>query len=630
MKWMASIVAFGLALCLVAMMGASSISTMASQSANAPPCPHTNPGAYRPATDNQPNPSVIANAYAESVNHRDKTGQAPSARAQLALFLVGWTESGWKNYANRRVAASLKLPHDAVGQDHDSVGFAQQRVGLDGSNAYGWGTVAEAMDPRHAADIFLDRAMEVDKTLVGDGADLAQAVQVSYDSSGQNYRSNDSRARALLAELGAKTGAGAQAAAPIATSQTAGSSTTVTVASWNTLRTNSTPDLIAGVRSIGTSADVIGLQELGSPARRAAALSAVGGTFALQSARNAVPLLWRKSKFDLIGQGSTKVFDVIRVEDGVSGPNVGPKNVSWVQLRLRGTGTTFTVINNHILPSINIKGHPDRTKPGRLRLYRTQMSALLALVDRFRAFGPVMATGDFNIDARADARVKDPSDPYVLMRQHDLYSNWHTLGFASASTQGHRYIDYVWGTRSKGAVAVAQKVLPKYGSDHSPVLVTFNQSTFGQACETSDTPAPTGFDQLGNPNTVELAIAYDEQMARNKTRIPVGACLHYVAVAYGWTDGSGIRTARMAWNATPAMYKHYGAADTPPRGALVFWNTRKYGHVAISLGGGKIASTDAPSGHIGIVDISRIDEWGPRLGWTEPYFPGRHLALPRS
>lgn len=33
-------------------------------------------------------------------------------------------------YANKNVAASLRLPHDAVGSDHDSVGLFQQRVSI--------------------------------------------------------------------------------------------------------------------------------------------------------------------------------------------------------------------------------------------------------------------------------------------------------------------------------------------------------------------------------------------------------------------------------------------------------------------------------------------------------------------
>ena len=128
--------------------------------------------------------------------------------------------------------------------------------------------------------------------------------------------------------------------------------------------------------------------------------------------------------------------------------------------------------------------------------------------------------------------------------------------------------------------------------------------------------------------TVDQAVDYMTTMAKDRTPIPSGQCLHYVALAYGHSTTAqqfGRYWARDVFTTMPAAYKHAGNSDTPPRGALVFWDTASGpGHIALSLGGGQIASTDYPrSGVIGIAPIQDIDSWGRRLGWTAPYFTGR-------
>lgn len=47
--------------------------------------------------------------------------------ALIIMFMAAFVESGLKNYANETIPESLTYPHDAVGKDHDSVGFWQMR-----------------------------------------------------------------------------------------------------------------------------------------------------------------------------------------------------------------------------------------------------------------------------------------------------------------------------------------------------------------------------------------------------------------------------------------------------------------------------------------------------------------------
>lgn len=140
-------------------------------------------------------------------------------------------------------------------------------------------------------------------------------------------------------------------------------------------------------------------------------------------------------------------------------------------------------------------------------------------------------------------------------------------------------------------------------------------------------PAPASWDQIGNPRTVTQAMSWADGMVG--VSVPVGACDHYVALAYGWPN-SGSTTALVHWQTIPTSLHYQGAA---PQGALMFWSTGWAGHVAISDGSDGVYSTDASSsgytaGIYGHVAKAVIDHWGPFLGWTPPLFPG-HVGIPR-
>lgn len=71
--------------------------------------------------------------------------QIPDKGILIALVTVLQESTGFM-YANEAVPASLDLPHDRVGADHDSVGLFQQRPA--------WGSTADLMDPAVSARKF--------------------------------------------------------------------------------------------------------------------------------------------------------------------------------------------------------------------------------------------------------------------------------------------------------------------------------------------------------------------------------------------------------------------------------------------------------------------------------------------
>lgn len=249
----------------------------------------------------------------------------------------------------------------------------------------------------------------------------------------------------------------------------------VKIASWNVYRYSSNAKIIAGIKALGAAgADVIGLNEMAPESRRRAVRRGLGPEWGFSTGNNAVPIVWRRDRLDVVAQDSREIFGVRRIEAGVSGRSIGPKSYQWIQFKSRATGAVGAVVNHHLVPTIETRGRPDPTNPVRVKLAVAQLRAAAAASDRFRAAKvPVALTGDHNIAAAADAKVKDPRWPYVFYAQHGLYSNWRTLGYPSTGTLGNRLIDYVFATTALAA-PVKQQILGSRGfsgSDHRAVLV---------------------------------------------------------------------------------------------------------------------------------------------------------------
>lgn len=84
-------------------------------------------------------------AVAKSYIAVGRARSVPDDGIVIALMMA-LQESGLQMLANPSVPASLSFPHDGVGNDHDSVGSAQQRPSA------GWGSVAELMQPAYNAE----------------------------------------------------------------------------------------------------------------------------------------------------------------------------------------------------------------------------------------------------------------------------------------------------------------------------------------------------------------------------------------------------------------------------------------------------------------------------------------------
>lgn len=115
-------------------------------------------------------------------------------KGALISLMAALTESSLLMYANSNVPESLSYPHDAVGSDHDSLGFFQMRPST------GWGSVRNLMNADYDARAFFGGAsgpnypsprgmLDINGWQTMDPGVVCQAVEVSaFPDMYQNYQ----------------------------------------------------------------------------------------------------------------------------------------------------------------------------------------------------------------------------------------------------------------------------------------------------------------------------------------------------------------------------------------------------------------------------------------------------------
>ena len=225
--------------------------------------------------------------------------------------------------------------------------------------------------------------------------------------------------------------------------------------------------------------------------------------------------------------------------------------------------------------------------------------------------------------------------------------NWTTmqLGPAAQAVQHSGYPDLYAGHEEMARKIASQAGinLERAGTAAGPGTVTGPSSSPGSSAPpiTSANPcsapvtAPTAQPgqqftdgvttwTVNNPRTVDQAIAWAQQnTGPGSTGDWRRRCLAWSATVFGW-NYSGIDWAIHEWDAIPANMQHPNDRNPPP-GALMFWDTGSDPkHIAVYVGGGKVASTDIlRPGYADIVDATLLEsKWGAKyIGWAPPYFP---------
>ena len=248
---------------------------------------------------------------------------------------------------------------------------------------------------------------------------------------------------------------------------------TFTLASWNTLYTNSPSNVVSGASAIAKKAEIIGFQELNFTDRRRAirdkflcSSCAYAGYIPNYSengwaTKATVSIIWNKKRFNALDKGTYHVLG-----PNAYGANTSSKWINWVKLKAVKTNKVFYVLNTHFTAGATSKGHPS-SSGGAVKNYIKHMNDLVGQIKRFRASNtPVFITGDFNINYRYDKNVKYKYFAYSRLNGIDVHSNWDRL-----NVKGVNSIDYVWSTDNSSVKAnAASRANRSYGSDHKPVF----------------------------------------------------------------------------------------------------------------------------------------------------------------
>lgn len=173
-----------------------------------------------------------------------------------------------------------------------------------------------------------------------------------------------------------------------------------------------------------------------------------------------------------------------------------------------------------------------------------------------------------------------------------------------------------WGERYAG----------RYGGTSSSPGAASAASAQSQVMGAVESLAETNSTEWAQGHSTAAAIDWALNEMNSAQKSYSGLCDHFVGRAYGFAH-SGFETAAQHWYSSPGKHKD----GVPPVGTLVFWTggSTGAGHVAISLGGGLVASTDIlRNGKVDVVSIDYINaRWGNLnyQGWANPYFYGQRF-----
>lgn len=141
----------------------------------------------------------------------------------------------------------------------------------------------------------------------------------------------------------------------------------------------------------------------------------------------------------------------------------------------------------------------------------------------------------------------------------------------------------------------------------------------------SDGTAPNdnidSYTMNGNIGSVSKAVNFLYGQIESGTNAWKQLCEKLARTAYGLPGM--FPSALEHFRSIPANKKRNKNAESAPTGALGFWNTGPYGHIAVSTGNGSFF-TNLSDGTVGIKSASQLANWGPLMGVTEPWWSNKN------
>lgn len=253
--------------------------------------------------------------------------------------------------------------------------------------------------------------------------------------------------------------------------------TTIGVVSFNQYQQLSPSQLAADARELTSrpTVDVIGWQEATFSRPVFGALRDRGwGTHQLRGHARELAISWRQSKLAYVSSSFRRLSR--GVDDALGRYPFGNRYVERVTLRQRSTGRLISVITTHLPQKIEDLDHPGHWLETYNAASARYQLARMRHVWRAAPGRWVVGTGDYNFDARADARVHPQEGPRDTLEEL-VQTSYDALGFGG-TVPTHpptgRYIDYVQAARTDvrdGTLDFRrQRVIRGLSSDHNALL----------------------------------------------------------------------------------------------------------------------------------------------------------------
>lgn len=258
----------------------------------------------------------------------------------------------------------------------------------------------------------------------------------------------------------------------------AGSKSTITLASWNTY-VNNANKVGPIAASLISSADVIGLQEVHRSDQRrsvkSAASSSVGVHFAPTPSSGdkhmaSYPIVYNKTKFSIVSSGYQRLGSVSGLSD---------RYAVYINFKVKATNQQFYFVNTHLPPSVEYGGKPG-SDTSMNSAYKTLGSKLKSVLNGLQSSGkPIFLAGDFNVNFRRD-NCSVSWYPCALLSPINIKAGFkYKLSNLSSSQgthgTGNRLIDYIFVWERPGTTVDSVSVIGGSGngwrgSDHKPSL----------------------------------------------------------------------------------------------------------------------------------------------------------------
>lgn len=249
------------------------------------------------------------------------------------------------------------------------------------------------------------------------------------------------------------------------------------VVTFNQYRKLTTAQALRDARTItrNRAADIVGWQEAWDSGPVFADLRTRGwATKRFPRGAQELAVSWRQADFAFVGADQRQVAK--GVDDGRGRYPFGDRWALRVTLRDRASGELISVLNTHLPQAIEDLDRPGRWRPTyNSARARAQLTRLARMWDRAPGRW-VVGTGDYNVDAGAESKVR-PQGGLSRMFAGRAVSSYSVLGLKGLGDThpvSGRHIDYVHAARKavrQGRLEFQdQWTIPRLSSDHRPLL----------------------------------------------------------------------------------------------------------------------------------------------------------------